>query len=403
MKNINLIINGETVNVTVQRYFKLADQAYVIYSVDEEDADGNVKIFVAKVKGNEQVLPIETQEEWDSVKNAIIGIVNDNKECNKLQVEDLNYQLLENLEITDTRALRLPLAVMPYLSANIPEFNTIDLNEQEKALEEKTESLKEMNADLTNLMNEVDQEFAKVDVPANEEAEKITEEPVKKDQMEATMEIIMPSKPFGEEVEEKHKKKKNKFSLKHLFGKKDREEHIEKDSQPMSEKKEHEENLVEKVENNDNGILHETELPDPVALDPIVVDEIPVVENLQDKIEEIDNTPISYEMSSSNVQESAELPNEMSTEFNFSNVIMPEEKNVSIASCEIPEVVLPELAMDEKEEPMEILEVDDDVNYKKLYEEEKKNKESLQEKNEKLEELIKAYHEKLMQIRDIVR
>ena len=52
---------------------------------------------------------------------------------------------------------------------------------------------------------------------------------------------------------------------------------------------------------------------------------------------------------------------------------------------------------------MEILEVNDDSEYKQLYEEEKKNNEILEEKNKKLEELIQAYHEKLIQIRDIVR
>lgn len=109
MKKVELIINGTEQSVTVERYFKLDDQAYVIYSIEGPDADGNVKIFVAKVIDNQQVLPIDTQEEWDRVKNAIVGIVNDNKECNKLGVEDLNYHLLENLEITDAKALRLPV------------------------------------------------------------------------------------------------------------------------------------------------------------------------------------------------------------------------------------------------------------------------------------------------------
>lgn len=390
MKKVELIINGTEQSVTVERYFKLDDQAYVIYSIEGPDADGNVKIFVAKVIDNQQVLPIDTQEEWDRVKNAIVGIVNDNKECNKLGVEDLNYHLLENLEITDAKALRLPVAVMPYLSANIPDFNNIELSENEQALEEKTETLKEMNADLTNLMNEVDQEFSKIDD--------------KKDgNLEATMEIIMPSKSLKEEKEE-HKKKKGKFSFKNLFGKKSHEdsEEIKEETStevPLEQPVETPNELEQTVSTDQpvepiNEIVHETELPNPVALDPIVVDDIPVVENEEQTSIPTEPT-IDYSVSEP-VNNEVELPKEMSSGFEFFDV----NENPSNVSTE---TVVNNHDTTSKEEPMEILEVNDDSEYKQLYEEEKKNNEILEEKNKKLEELIQVYHEKLIQIRDIVR
>ena len=396
MKKVELIINGIVQSVTIERYFKLADQAYVIYSDGSSDADGNVKIFVAKVIDNQQVLPIDTQEEWDRVKNAIVGIVNDNKECNKLGVEDLNYHLLKNLEITDARALRLPVAVMPYLSANTPDFNNIELSESEQALEEKTESLKEMNADLTNLMDEVNQEFSKI-------------EDKKDENLEATMEIIMPSKPLKEEKEE-HKKKKGKFSLKNIFGKKsheDTEEVKEEENtevaleQPVTMDEPVEiSNEVEQSISTDqpietaNEIVHETELPTPVALDPIVVDDIPVVEN-EEQSSIIPEPTIEYSVSEPE-NDAVELQKDMSSRFEFFNV-NEEPTNV------VAEEITSNVDTASKEEPMEILEVNDDSEYKKLYEEEKKNNEMLEEKNKKLEELIKVYHEKLTQIRYIVR
>lgn len=396
MKKVELIINGVVQSVTIERYFKLVDQAYVIYSDGSSDADGNVKIFVAKVIDDQQVLPIDTQEEWDRVKNAIVGIVNDNKECNKLGVEDLNYHLLKNLEITDARALRLPVAVMPYLSANTPDFNNIELSESEQALEEKKESLKEMNADLTNLMDEVNQEFSKI-------------EDKKDENLEATMEIIMPSKPLKEEKEE-HKKKKGKFSLKNIFGKKSHEdtEKVKEEEntevaleQPvtMDEPVEISNELEQSISTDQpmetaNEIVHETELPTPVALDPIVVDDIPVVEN-EEQSSIIPEPTIEYSVSEP-VNDAVELPKDMSSGFEFFNV-NEEPTNV------VAEEITSNVDTASKEEPMEILEVNDDSEYKKLYEEEKKNNEMLEEKNKKLEELIKAYHEKLTQIRDIVR
>lgn len=396
MKKVELIINGIVQSVTIERYFKLADQAYVIYSDGIADADGNVKIFVAKVVDNEQVLPIDTQEEWDRVKNAIVGIVNDNKECNKLGVEDLNYHLLENLKITDARALRLPVAVMPYLSANTPDFNNIELSENEQALEEKTESLKEINADLTNLMDEVSQEFSKVEDNTDEK-------------LEATMEIIMPSKPLKDEKEE-HKKKKGKFSLKNIFGKKSHEDTEEVKEEEKTEvaleqpvtmdapaeiPSDVEQSIATEQQNETtNEIVHETELPTPVALDPIVVDDIPVVEK-EEQTSIIPEPTIEYSVSEP-ANDAIELPKDMSSGFEFFNV---NEAPTNVVTEEITK----DVDTTAKEEPMEILEVNDDSEYKKLYEEEKKNNEMLEEKNKKLEELIQAYHEKLTQIRDIVR
>lgn len=394
MKNINLVINGVKQNVTIERYFKIIDKSYVIYSIDSADADGNVKVFVAKVSDNLEVLPIDTQEEWDKVKNTIVGIVNDNKECNKLEVEDLNYQLLENLEITDAKALRLPVAVMPYLSANMPEFNNIKLEEQEQALEAKTESLKEMNADLTNLMNDVNQEFAKTENTLEEPKVEVVSNDIpsdskKEDTLEATMEIIMPSNQNTESKDEKeeHKKKKGKFSLKHLFGKKDDEEKVEEANEVATEPVTA---LEENVETpSSEGIIHEAELPNPVSLEPIVVDEIPVVENEMPQEEINQDLEINAEISPEE-ENMIELPQSMSAGFEFFDVNADETKEV-------------ESKEETMKEPMEVLEVDDDLKYKALYEEEKKNNELLREKNAKLEELFKVYHEKLTQIRDIVR
>lgn len=399
MKNINLIIDGELQTVKVERYFKNMDHAYIIYSIDEPDTDGNVKIFIAKIKNHNQVLLIDTQEEWNEIKNLIVGIVSDNKEEIKLDIEDLNYKILENLEIDSTaiKALRLPVAVMPYLSANMPDFNNFELIEQEYALEEKTEALKEINANLTTLMDEMSKEFSM--------SENLVENnSPKENELEATMEIIMPSKITidKENTEnEESKKKKGKFSLKSLFGKKE----------TLEEDKVEEEKTETIIEQLSEQIVHETELPTPVELDPIVVENDNIVletadlnleninmnDSLENKEQDLLVEPeINYIIESNNV----DLPQNMSAGFEFFDV--PEMPEIKILPREIELEELPFTSSIQEEETMEILDLDEDINYKKMYEEEKKNKEILEEKNNELEQIIKDYQTKLAQIKDIV-
>ena len=396
MKNINLIIDGELQTVKVERYFKNMDHAYIIYSIDEPDTDGNVKIFIAKIKNHNQVLLIDTQEEWNEIKSLIVGIVSDNKEENKLDIEDLNYKVLENLEIASTaiKALRLPVAVMPYLSANMPNFNNFELIEQECALEEKTETLKEINANLTTLMNEMSKEFSISENLGENNSQKESE-------LEATMEIIMPSKITIDKEnaeQEENKNKKGKFSLKSLFGKKE----------TLDENKIEEEKQETTMEQLSEQIVHETELPKPVELDPIVVEgDNLVLEPVDLNLENINITDnyenkeqlepeIDYIIESNKL----DIPQNMSAGFEFFTV--PEMSEIEILPREIELEKLPSENSIQKEETMEILDLDEDINYKKLYEEEKKNKEMLEKRNNELEQTIKDYQAKLAQIKDIV-
>lgn len=269
MKNINLLINNSPKIVQVERYFLSRGNSYLIYSEDGQDSDGNVKIYVAKIINNHRVAPIELQDEWDAVKKDIIGIVNANKENTNLLIQDLDYRILNNLEITSSKALRLPNSVMPNLRANQPEFNSSSFQQNEQALEQKTISLQEMNQELKNLMNQVERQF---DTTQNT-VEISNSEP--KDPLEATMEVIMPTSAFNASTNAKGDSRKEKFSLKSLFGVKKEEENRLDLKQESTNKSgmQKTETRSRLTRNPQNSVVSESEMPKPKTLEPITITE----------------------------------------------------------------------------------------------------------------------------------
>lgn len=372
MKTMKLMINGSSETVQVERYFRAMNNQYLIYSKDGADIDGNIRINVVKIENN-QVVPIEETTEWEAVKNTIVEIVNDNRELTKLSIEDLDYQPLDGLNVTAVQALRLPSAVMPYLSANQPDFNSLEIKEQQ--LDAKVEALKDMNQDLATMMDEVGKEFS---VATNQTAEEKAE-----DKMGATMEIIMPSKQLVTESKANTpvpQKEKGHFNLKNLFGKKKNkekeiEEKIEEPKESKVEESIPELPVVEESTPMESNISMETELTPSVDSNPIV-ENVPVEESLK---------------------------SEPTAGFDFfgqnQDVITPEPiaiEPINPMPVEIPDI--PNTPV-EVEEPMEILELEEEK-YKAMYEEEQKKVALLESQVQALNGNIKRLEETLMQYQE---
>lgn len=419
MKEINIKINDIDTLVKVQRYFTNEDGSYLIYSQDESDADGNVKIYVTKVIDNNHVVAINTPEEWDKVKKTIVGIINDNKECTKLSIEDLDSKVLNNLEITEVRALRLPSAVIQYLSANQPEFSTIELNENEKELETKTESLKNMNDELNSMLNEIQMPTVSPEDPTSVEQQPLeNKEESAEEKMGATMEIIMPTKQVVNENVEHPKKKKGKFSFKSLFGIKDEEEATKEVNEPAIENSQSTteqpttvdmpntlgnqslEPVAETDDSLDNQIVNKSELPEPTPLNPIVVEnnvEEPVSDTLQSaSVEPIIPEPIIPVQATEEVKE--EPTNDNSGFDFFTNL-----ENSTVDKDVENEVNNNVETTSEPVSKMEVLTLEEDLKYKKLYEESEYKIKELESKIFEMEKSIEIYEAKLKEIKNITQ
>lgn len=421
MKDINIKINGIDNLVKIQRYFLSEDGSYLIYSQDESDSDGNVKIYVAKVIDNNQVIAINTPEEWDKVKKTIVGIINDNKECTKLDVQDLDYNVLSNLEVTEVRALRLPSAVMQYLSSNQPEFNTIEIDDNAKLLEEKTENLKNINQEFDTFMNEMgnnvpeshDMSIEPIIPEAPVEIEKTVEavEQDKEDKMSATMEIILPTKqPIHEETEEHPKKKKGKFNFKSLFGIKEEDE-AEKEKEADIKV---EEPVIQPLETTP---VVEDVVETPVAIEPItaIVPEVKEEVKIVDKADLPEPTPLNPIVVENNVEPSIiedtlaapvvidptitidpskEEPINNDSGFDFFNTIPTQvvDNNINTAVSNVEPV-----------NHMEVLTLEEDLKYKKMFEESEEKINELETKIFEMEKSIEIYEAKLKEIKNITQ
>ncbi len=421
MRNIDLIIDNNPKTVQVERYFQLRGNCYLIYSMDGPDIDGNVRINVVKIKDHHEVLPIEMNDEWEEVKQTIVGIVNDNRECSKLSIKDLDISALQNITVTDAKALRLPAAVMPYLSANQPVFNSLELTE--KALDDKTESLKEMNEDLTNLMDSVGKEFGATETITQYEPENNSsvnvETSTQDDKMEATMEIIMPTKQAlaDENVKVADSKSKGHFNLKNLFGKK-KEKKSEDEEVEVEKNTEVTPTVVETDTPDFNAV--ETELSSmdqPVAIEKEFTIGVPPmdqkniaediqldyadlhIDNISNKqIEFQDQTPVNtFEEEMVEKPASALEPNGFEFFDTIPSPVMPEpivlEEKQPETVIDTDRSILPEL---------EVLELEEDVYYKNKYEEELQKTAALEKKVAELEQTIQNYQTKLLEIKDIV-
>ena len=73
MNNVNIIENGQTINVNLVAYFNYNDKKYVFYTKNETVQDGLIKMYVAKE--NNGINEAITDDEWTSIKKVMQNII----------------------------------------------------------------------------------------------------------------------------------------------------------------------------------------------------------------------------------------------------------------------------------------------------------------------------------------
>ena len=147
-------INGEDVELEVIRYFTNNDVEYLIYSLNEIDDAGYIKLYASKIVGNNASI-ISDEEEWNLVKEIIKQIVKNNRDGSALDVIDLNENNLNNVTLVDTRVFKLQGNLVTLLSENknIKEEDNV-INEE---IEIETDVLEELEepSDYEKLYNDL--------------------------------------------------------------------------------------------------------------------------------------------------------------------------------------------------------------------------------------------------------
>ena len=111
----------DSFEVDVLRYFVMGDANILLYTLNESDEDGNVRLYVTKIiNGVTQAL---TDEEWTLVKASIRTIVSENREGKPLTVRDLNYKEIEGLVVEHLKVFKLAGEVLEDLGANKKKYD----------------------------------------------------------------------------------------------------------------------------------------------------------------------------------------------------------------------------------------------------------------------------------------
>lgn len=119
MDNINLKINGKNTKVNVVRYFLSNEQRYLIYTLEEKDDAGYIKLYVSKMEYNPlRAVSITDEEEWAKIKDLIKTTIKENQKKASLSIIDLNYSDIEGIEVEDSKIFKLLDNMVEILASN---------------------------------------------------------------------------------------------------------------------------------------------------------------------------------------------------------------------------------------------------------------------------------------------
>lgn len=122
-------IAGNGLECEIVRYFEKDGNTYLIYSLNEMDEVGYVKLYASKIIDDHARI-ITSDEEWSFVKDIIKEIVRNNRDGELPGVKDLNENKLDSVILEDNRVFKL-------------QGNLVNLLMENKIVEEEPEEIEE--------------------------------------------------------------------------------------------------------------------------------------------------------------------------------------------------------------------------------------------------------------------
>lgn len=108
---------GKQLTVNVVRFFRLNGIEYLIFSLNEMDEGGYVKLYVSKIVDG-MGKTIDDDVEWNLIKDTIKTIIKANKDNLILPIADLNSDRINNLTVIDQKIFKLNDSLLQLLTAN---------------------------------------------------------------------------------------------------------------------------------------------------------------------------------------------------------------------------------------------------------------------------------------------
>lgn len=114
--------NNQPLEIEIIRYFKVNDKKYLIFTLEEKDDQGYIKVYVSKILGLNGTLAaydIIDETEWASVKDLVKRIIKANREGGILEIEDLSLDRLNNIKINGQQVFKLISNLIELLGSNV--------------------------------------------------------------------------------------------------------------------------------------------------------------------------------------------------------------------------------------------------------------------------------------------
>ncbi len=124
-------IQGNNLECEVIRYFEKNNNKYLIYSLNEMDEVGYVKLYASKIIDNHARI-ITDDDEWTFIKETIKDIVRNNRDGVSLDIIDLNENELNNIILEDNRIFKLQGNLVNLLMENKKVIETQIVDEIEE-------------------------------------------------------------------------------------------------------------------------------------------------------------------------------------------------------------------------------------------------------------------------------
>lgn len=119
---------GEKVEAEIVRYFDAYGKKYLVYTLNEKDEQGFVKLYVAKVNGMAKNLVgefIEDDNEWSVLKGEFKKIIGENSDSGRTSANDMDPAELENVNVRGHRIIKLMESYVTLLGANQKVFEPV--------------------------------------------------------------------------------------------------------------------------------------------------------------------------------------------------------------------------------------------------------------------------------------
>ena len=172
-----IITNGDNSKMTVDliRYFSFNNDSFLIYTLNETDEKGYLKLYLVRIMeelGFPVVQTIKNEADWSKMQGIVKKVLKELKKNNKKLTIDLNYSEIEGIKIVEPRFFKLDPKLVEILSANYLEDGSvvpsIDSKVNESLIETSgaNESVN-MNENINTIPQESTEEQIPVDTIAN--------------------------------------------------------------------------------------------------------------------------------------------------------------------------------------------------------------------------------------------